>query len=173
MKTFAELLVDLSRNTVKYILVGGLAVDLCGYARVTHDVDIIVDYSKDNIDLLLSRLLEFGEGSARELSYQDFDLEEGCIRIIEDFPLDLFTIMRGHTYQDLLQYVEYQKVEEVEIPYLNAEGLIKLKKSSLRPKDKLDVQVLTAILVERHQILEEKPAILEKIILKIKYWLGF
>lgn len=104
MKTFAELLVVLSRNQVKYILVGGLAVDLCGYSSVTHDVDIIIEYSKDNINLLISRLLNFGEGSAKELSYTDFDLEEGWI--VEDFPLDIFTIMRSHTYQDLTRYVK-------------------------------------------------------------------
>jgi hypothetical protein len=55
------LLVDLSRNEVKYILAGGLAVDLCGYYRVTHDVDIIIKYSKDNINLFISKLLNFGD----------------------------------------------------------------------------------------------------------------
>ncbi len=79
----------------------GLAVDLCGYSRVTHDVDIIIDYSRDNINRLISRLLNFGEGSAKELSYTDFDLEEGCIRIVGEFPLDIFTIIRSHTYEDL------------------------------------------------------------------------
>ena len=86
MKTFAELLVDLSHNEVKYILVGGLAVDLCGYSRVTHDVDIIIEHSKDNINLLISRLLNFGDGSAKELSYTDFDLEEGSIMKLK-FPI--------------------------------------------------------------------------------------
>ncbi len=172
MKTFAELLADLSRHEVKYILVGGLAVDLCGYARVTQDVDIIVDYSKENLELLLSRLLHFGEGSARELTYQDFDLEEGCIRIVEDFPLDLFTVMRGHTYQDLLYYVKHQELKDVTVPYLGAEGLIKLKKNSLRPKDRLDVQVLTTILAEHHQITPASQ-IVSRIWLTIKTWLRF
>lgn len=172
MKTFAELLADLSRNGVKYILVGGLAVDLCGYARITHDVDIIVDYSKENIELLLSRLLYFGEGSARELAYKDFDLEEGCIRVVEDFPLDLFTVMCGHTYQDLLQYVKYQELKDVTVPYLSAEGLIKLKKRSLRPKDRVDVQVLTTILAEPHKITSASQTLL-RIWVTIKTWLGF
>jgi hypothetical protein len=146
MKTFAELLVELSRNGVKYILVGGLAVDLCGYSRVTHDVDIIIDYSKENINLLISILFNFGEGSVRELSYTDFDLEEGCIRIVEDFPLDIFTIMRSHTYQDLTRYVKFYEINEVKIPYLGAEGLIELKQTSYRAKDQLDVQTLKVLL---------------------------
>jgi len=145
MTGFADLLVELSRHDVKYILVGGVAVTLCGYPRVTHDIDIIVEHSKKNIDLLIKCLLSFGEGSAKELVYQDFDLEEGCVRVVEDFPLDIFTLMRGNTYQELLKYVEFYESSGVQIPYLGAEGLIELKKESLRPKDQIDVQALKVI----------------------------
>ena len=143
--TFLELLIHLSRHQVKYILVGGLAVDFCGYSRATHDVDIIIKYSETNINLLLSCLSHFGQGSAKELSYEDFDLEEGCIRIVEDYHLDIFTVMRGNVYQDLLQYVEIDNIAGTEIPYLNAKGLIELKKDSIRPKDQIDVQVLQSL----------------------------
>ncbi len=142
--TFLDLLINLNHHKVNYILVGGLAVDFCGYSRVTHDVDILVEYSESNIKLLLLCLAQFGQGSAKELSYEDFDLEEGCIRIVEDYPLDVFTIMRGHVYQNLLKYVQID--EETNIPYLNAEGLIELKKHSVRHKDKLDVQILQTFL---------------------------
>jgi len=145
MKTFADLLVELSRQGVKYILVGGLAVDLCGYSRVTHDVDIIVERSEENIKLLINCLLSFGNGSAKVLSYDDFDLEEGCIRIVENFPLDVFTIMRGNTYNDLLNYLKIHKLRGFDIPYLNADGLIELKKESLRSQDQIDVQTLKVI----------------------------
>jgi len=146
MKTFDELLADLSQHQIQYLLVGGLAVALCGYTRATMGVDILIDHSKENIDLLLSRLIYFGEGFARELSYRDFDLTEGCIRINEHFQLDIFTIMHGNTYQDLLKYARVHDLESgVQIKYLGREGLIKLKQSSLRPKDQLDVQVLKEI----------------------------
>jgi hypothetical protein len=49
MKTFEELLEGLSKSNIDYILVGGLAVDICGFSRATVDVDIIVDISKENI----------------------------------------------------------------------------------------------------------------------------
>lgn len=145
MQTFADLLTALSRHQVRYILVGGLAVELCGYSRTTHDVDILVEHEPDNLARLLGCLLAFGEGSARELSVEDFDLEEGCIRIIEDFPLDIFTVMSGRTYQELLAYTAKHELNGIEVPYLNAAGLIALKRHSLRPKDQLDVQVLETI----------------------------
>ncbi len=143
--TFEELLADLSQHGVKYLLVGGLAVALCGFVRTTLDVDILVQADEENILRLLERLEHFGEGSARALTPTDFTLEEGSIRIVEDFPLDVFTIMSGHTYENLLPLSAIHPIDDVEIVYLNAEGLIKLKSGSLRPQDQLDVQTLREI----------------------------
>ncbi len=146
MKTFEELLEGLSQSNIDYILVGGVAVDICGFSRATLDVDIIVERSKENIQKLLNCLKWFGEGSSRELNPEDFSLEEGCIRIVEEFPLDVFTLMRGQTYQNLFPHSKLFITERgISIRYLNIEGLIKLKEGSMRPKDQLDVQELRRI----------------------------
>ena len=143
--TFEDLLADLSQHGVKYLLVGGLAVALCGFVRTTLDVDILIQADEENILRLLERLEHFGEGAARALTPADFTLEEGSIRIVEDFPVDVFTLMSGHTYEDLLPLSSIHQIDQVEIVYLNAEGLIKLKSDSLRPQDQLDVQALQEI----------------------------
>ena len=143
MKTFASLLEELSQNNVKYILIGGLAVDICGFSRATIDADIIIEPSEENIARMLDCLSKFGNGSSKELSAKDFPIEEGCIRIVEEFPLDVFTLIKEKTYSDLLHYMETFKTDNnIGIPYLNSEGLIYLKEDSLRPKDQLDVQEL-------------------------------
>ena len=147
MTTFEELLEKLSAANVEYILVGGLAVDLCGFSRATMDVDVLVEASPDNLRRLLSSLSEFGEGSARELSEDDFPLEEGCVRIIEDFPIDVFTLMNGLKFNDLLAKTSVFVTERgIGIRYLTAAGLIELKKDSLRPKDRIDVSELRKLL---------------------------
>jgi hypothetical protein len=46
----------------------------------------------------LDCLAEFGQGFSRELSADDFPLEEGAVRIVEDFTIDIFTLLRSHTY---------------------------------------------------------------------------
>ncbi|MEK7702601.1 MAG: hypothetical protein AAB317_01385 [Nitrospirota bacterium] len=146
MKTFEELLEGLSKNDVLYILVGGLAVDICGFSRVTLDMDILIERSDKNIKRLLHCLLSFGKGAAKELTIEDFTLEEGAIRVVEEFPVDIFTIMRGDTYEDLLPYSNLMTTEKgISIRYLNAEGLIRLKEGSLRLKDQLDVAALKKI----------------------------
>lgn len=144
--TFEELLADLSRHDVDYILVGGLAVALCGFVRATLDVDILIQADSENVRRMLQRLEHFGEGHAQELDPSDFVLEEGSIRIVEDFAVDVFTVMSGSKYEDLLPLTARHRIDDVEVAYLNAEGLITLKAKSLRPQDQIDVQALRDIL---------------------------
>lgn len=145
MNAFERLLADLNEAGVEFVLVGGLAVALCGHIRATEDVDILIHTEGGNVARLLSGLETFGEGVARELRVEDFTLEEGAIRIVEDFPLDVFTQMSGYAYEDLLPYTEQHTVGDATIRHLNIEGLLMLKSDSLRPKDQLDVQALQAI----------------------------
>ncbi|MEP0546785.1 MAG: nucleotidyltransferase [Rhodothermales bacterium] len=146
MDTFASLLAALGRAGVDFVVVGGLAVAFVGYARVTDDVDILVDADPANLRSMLDVLTGFGEGAAAELSPDDFPMEEGCVRVAETFDLDIFTQMSGLTYADLLLQTATQEVEGVPIRHLTAEGLLRLKTDSLRPKDQLDVAALRAIL---------------------------
>jgi predicted nucleotidyltransferase len=142
MTTFADVLKALAAAGVDYILVGGLAVAFAGYARATDDLDLLVEASEPNLRRLLEVLEGFGEGAARELSPTDFPLEEGCVRVAEDFDVDLFTLMSGQTYADLLPESVVHDLGGVPIRHLSAEGLIRLKAPSPRPKDQLDVQAL-------------------------------
>ena len=86
-------------------MVGGVAVALNGFVRTTEDVDILIERSPENVARLLDALSGFGEGHARDLTAADFDEAEGAIRIIEDFPLDVFTVMRGKRYADLIHSI--------------------------------------------------------------------
>jgi len=146
--TFESLLAALGQGGVEFILVGGLAVAFSGYPRATFDLDILVEDSTENLERLLAVLHSFGSGSARELSPADFTREEGCIRVNEDFPVDIFTLMNGRTYLDLLPLSQPQIVAGVTIRSLGPKGLILLKQGSLRPQDRLDVEVLQRNLEE-------------------------
>jgi hypothetical protein len=146
---FEKLLADLSEAEVDYLLVGGLAVAFCGYVRATEDVDILVRVDDDNLQRLLDVLADFGEGAASALSVDDFTLEEGAIRVVEDFPLDIFTQMSGYCYEDLTSMTETRQVNDHSVDHLDVEGLITLKEESLRPKDQMDVQALRRIQKEQ------------------------
>lgn len=137
--TFESILGDLLQAGVDFILVGGLAVELCGFTRATLDVDILVEESEANISRLITALGDFADGVASELTAVDFTPEEGCIRIMDDFALDIFTRMTGRSYYDLVDLTEEHQHRCGSLKFLSIEGLVLLKKDSLRPKDQIDV----------------------------------
>jgi len=145
-ETFESLLVKLARSGVDYLVVGGVAVCLNGFVRTTQDLDILVEHSQENIQRLLACLASFGEGFARELTPADFSLEEGALRVVEDFTLDLFTLMRSHTFADFIGAARSVEVDGVSIRYLSPQALIALKSPSIREKDQLDVASLRRII---------------------------
>ena len=142
---YEKLLAKLARADVKFIIVGGVAVALNGFVRTTEGVDILVEASAENVTRFLNELGNFGEGHARELSSADFSDSEGAIRIIEDFPLDVFTIMRGKRYTDLFDATKTTRIDDVVVRYLNTEALIALKTDSQREQDRIDVSALQSL----------------------------
>ena len=44
------------RQKVDYLLVGGLAVNLYGIPRVTHDIDILISFERKNVEKLMEIL---------------------------------------------------------------------------------------------------------------------
>ena len=144
------LLVELVRAGVDFAVVGGVAVSLNGFVRATDDLDIIVQESPENVRKLINCLSRWGEGWARELKEEDFAPQEGSIRVIEDFDLDIFTRMRGRSLEDFRPRLRYLGVEAIRIPYLAAADLIFLKEGSWREKDQLDVLAMKEI-IERER----------------------
>lgn len=143
---FEKLLVALARAGVDFAVVGGVAVTLNGFIRATDDLDIIVHEGQENIRRLLACLQSWGEGWARELRPEEFIAQEGSIRIVEDFDLDIFTRMRGNSLDDFRPRLLLHKLGDVQIAYLSPEDLIMLKTPSWREKDQIDVATLKRII---------------------------
>lgn len=150
MNSFEKLLAKLVDANVKFAVIGGFACAFNGWQRTTLDIDILLKLDKQNINLLLKILAEWGSGAARELSETDFSDEPGAIRIIEDFPLDIFTRIADLTYNDIIDNIKFFPLKtennKIFIPYVNAKTLIKIKSISIRPQDKIDIQMLKKII---------------------------
>lgn len=143
---YEKLLVALVHSGVDFAVVGGVAVSLNGYVRATDDVDIIISTAPENIHKLLQCLMQWGEGWARELKEDDFLIETGAVRLIEDFALDMFVWMREKSLDDFRPRLRHLETGGVRIPYLAPEDLIFLKEGSWREKDKFDVQAMREII---------------------------
>jgi hypothetical protein len=63
LKEFARLLVA---HEVRFLVVGGAAVNTLGYLRMTEDFDFWIDRTPENADRLVAALNEFGFGEQFE-----------------------------------------------------------------------------------------------------------
>ncbi len=143
---FEKLLVALATDGIDFAVVGGLAVIFNGYPRLTLDADILVQAAPENLRKLLDSLAGWGEGWARELKPEDFIYDQGAIRVMEEFDLDIFTRMSSKSLDDFRPRLRYLETGGVRIPYLSPADLIFLKQDSWRDKDKLDVQAMREII---------------------------
>lgn len=149
---FEKLLVRLADHGVQFIVVGGVAVALQGYLRTTEDLDVLVEASRENVTRLLDALSDYGEGFARELTADDFTDDEGAIRVVEESEfcqIDIFTRMTGLYYPDLLPDAGTLDLSGRSIRYASNASLIRLKSSSVREKDRLDVIALQRLEQQR------------------------
>ena len=148
---FEKLLVRLADHDVQFIVVGGVAVALQGYLRTTEDVDVLVEASRENVARLLDALSDYGEGFARELTADDFTDDEGAIRVVEESEfcqIDIFTRMTGLYYHDMLPDAGALDLSGRTIRYASKASLIRLKSSSVREKDRMDVIALSRLAQE-------------------------
>jgi hypothetical protein len=151
--SFEKLLVRLADAKVQFVLVGGVAVTLHGYVRLTEDVDILVARDPENLHRLLASLSTYGEGFAKELTLADFPDEEGAVRIVEETEqsqLDVFTVMSGLRYRDLASDAEHFAISGHSVLYASKSTLIRLKGSSVREKDRLDAAALRKLAENPH-----------------------
>jgi predicted nucleotidyltransferase len=143
--SFEKLLVLLAKADVRFIVVGGIAVSIQGYVRLTEDVDLLLEDSPQNVQRLLQTLAGYGEGFARELSAADFTDEEGAIRIVEEAEqcqIDLFTRMSGRRYMDVHEDADRFEIGGYEIAVASKASLIGWKAKSVREKDQFDALAL-------------------------------
>jgi hypothetical protein len=148
-------LARLAEAEVQFLVVGGIAVVLNGYVRLTEDIDILIEDSAVNIGRLLDCLRGFGEGFARELSVEDFNEDEGAIRIIEETErceIDIFTRMTGLRYADLIGDAASYDLNGHPVRYASKATLIRLKSGSVREKDRMDVSALTKLQQDPHAL---------------------
>ena len=139
----------LNKNEVRYILVGGLAVNYHGYARSTGDIDVWLDDSDDNRKHLVNALTDFGvEGASAFLThplipgYSEILLGDG---IYLDFMANM-TALKQNQFQECYQMAEkFLMDENTEVNFLSINKLIEEKTKLGRPKDLDDVEKLKVI----------------------------
>lgn len=147
-KKIDQLLLDICREFnargVRYILIGGWAVIIHGFPRLTNDIDFLIDHSPANIAKITDALKNiFHDQAIDDIKTTDV-ADYSVVRYVSPagFCIDLMgRIGEVADFSTLSGYIELFEIFETEIPILNVEMLIKLKETT-RDKDKVDLAFL-------------------------------
>ena len=109
-KDFKEFIALLNEHQVKYLVVGGYAVNLHGYPRYTKDIDIWLWTDSDNANNLLQVLDDFGF-TGIGLTAEDLMNPDNIIQLgYEPYRIDLIIDIEGLTFEDC-----FERKTEVEL----------------------------------------------------------
>lgn len=160
LRSVEAVVAALNAAEVRYLIVGGLAVNAHGYLRATRDLDLVIQLESDNLRRGLQCLFEIGYRLAIPVSVEDFaDAskreawrdEKGMIvlKLWSDdhrrTPVDVFV------YEPFDFYKEFEKACLSELQpgifarIVSLEALIEMKLVANRPHDLMDVEELRRV----------------------------
>lgn len=158
MIIYEEIFREFQKEKVKYIIVGGIAINLLGSSRNTADLDILVEMSDENLAKIVRILKKRGYrvkqpvdpmGIAEEATREDWiknkhmkafnfykedELKE--VDIIIDSPV---------LFKDAKKDIVYIRGGGITYPVISVDNLIKMKNGTGRDVDNLDVKTLRKI----------------------------
>lgn len=155
---YEEILRSFQKQKVKYVIVGGIAVNLLGGMRSTADLDILAEMNDDNLKKIIKILtrrkyrvkqpvepMKFADEQTRKdwienkhmkafNFYKEVGLEE--VDIIIESPV---------TFEEAKKNAIYIRVDNLRLPVISIDNLIRMKTKTSRAIDKLDIQQLKKI----------------------------
>lgn len=139
---FLDFLKLLEKHDVDFLLVGGYAVILHGYIRSTGDLDLWVNTTSNNYKKLEKVYMEFG---APIFSQEDFESEKLDVWSIgvEPRKIEILTHVDGLIFDNSKLSCNWLELDEVNVPYIDFDALIKNKLASGRFKDLADIEQLS------------------------------
>jgi hypothetical protein len=150
----------LNRYQVRYLVCGGLAVNIYGIPRMTADIDLLLDFDETNILNFENATKHLLFQSVIPLSINSFVKKEERLKIIKEKNLiaySYFNSLAGYMNLDVLldTPIEFnelwknkteRKLGETIIYLVSVENLIDLKKYANRIQDKNDILLLSKLI---------------------------
>lgn len=148
-----------NREGIKYIVVGGIALNLHGVPRATADLDLMVVLENENLEKIAAVFGEMGFKPRLPVKVEEFCDPRNLEKWNREKRMVAFTFWnpeRSYEEVDVLvrnpiDFETLDKAKEIveargiEIPIVSLDHLIKLKEISNREQDKSDIEALKKI----------------------------
>ena len=156
---YEEIFKEFERRNVRYLVVGGMAVNLYGYVRLTVDLDIMADMSEDNLSGIIEVMEQFGftprvpvkphEILSKEKRDEWIKKKGAIVFTFVDLKnpfkhIDIF-LNNPIDFEEAYFRKEVLEIGGIKVSVVSLDDLIKMKKSSGRPRDMEDIHHLERI----------------------------
>jgi len=140
-----RVLAALEKERVRYIVFGGVAINLHGLARATEDLDVFIAPSEENVERLKSALRAvFDDPSIDEITSADLLGEYPAVQYVPPegtFHVDILTRLgEAFRFEDLQS--ERVELDGMAVSVATPQTLYRMKKGTVRPKDWGDAEAL-------------------------------
>ncbi len=163
---YFEILEGLYKGKVKYLVVGGLSVNLYGVPRVTQDIDIVIAMDRENVLKITSLLKELGYVPRLPVNPDDLANPDKVVDWIENGNLKAFSFYHKNENYKVIDIVlvhplDFEKsfksrtvkrAKDIDIYLASIDDVVKMKEFSGRPQDLSDIEMLNKV----RKYLEEK-----------------
>lgn len=156
----SAILRSLNEHGVRYILIGGAALELHGSGYVTQDVDVVYQRNRENVECLVRALAPYrpklrvrGEPLGLPFVWDAKTILNGgnftLATTLGDIDV-LAAVAPGWTFEDLAQrYAARYEIGDLIVDMLTLEGILETKKAAGRPKDRLAIPEIEAMIEAR------------------------
>ncbi len=148
-----------AQHKLRYAVIGGIAVNLHGYSRLTGDLDIVLSLTDENLGCFIEvtrqlnlvprlpvRIDDFAVGAIRDSWVQEKNMKVFSVYNPSD-PLEHIDVKMdaAEAIERYIRHAEVMVAGDIEITVVNIDDLIKLKLQASRERDLVDVRALQRI----------------------------
>lgn len=156
MNYFEKVFKSLNKEKIKYLVVGGVAVNLHGYMRFTGDLDLLLLLEEENLKKMDKLMHKLGYSERLPVSVLSLSnkkqvkqwLEEKNMKAYsftppKNNPLQIDVIMEESLkYDKIVANKVHKRIDNTVIPVISIDDLIKMKRRANRPQDLVDLEAL-------------------------------
>ena len=141
IQDFEDLLEFLSENSVRYLIVGGLAFIYHAKPRFTKDIDLWIDPSPENVDLANTALSEFGSPALIDAARPKEILQIGVAPNRIDILLDMEGFPFARAWENRIEATYGRSPAN----WIDLDSLIEIKSAIDHPRHQEDARVLRQV----------------------------
>ena len=156
---YEEVFKEFEKRKVKYLIVGGIAVNFYGYVRLTVDLDLMIDLSDENLSKIVDILEKLGYVPKVPVEHHELISKEKRDEWIQKKGAIVFTFIHPENPFKLIDIFlvnpvnfeqAYSNKKVIQIKGINVnvasiDDLIKMKSLCGRPRDIEDINHLKRI----------------------------